>query len=155
MGPVLAGQKLTVEVYDRGHRRRLATGSLATIDNQVDPTTGTVKLKAQFDNRHVGLFPNQFVNVRLVIETLRDATLVPGAAIQYGPKGPFVFAVAADDTITMRPVTLGPSEGERIAVTAGIEPGTRVVTSGTDRLRDGTKVKQAAETASTSPRGAP
>ncbi|QBR71370.1 multidrug transporter subunit MdtA [Beijerinckiaceae bacterium] len=145
MGPVLAGKKLPVEAYDRGGARLLAKGTLATIDNQVDPATGTVKFKARFDNTDLALFPNQFVNVHLLVETLQDATLVPSTAIEYGPKGAFVFAIQNDDTVAMRPVTLGPAERGSVAVLAGIEPGVRVVTGGADRLRDGTKVKLVAD----------
>jgi multidrug efflux system membrane fusion protein len=141
MKQVLAGAKLPVEAYDRGGGTLLAKGFLATVDNQVDPTTGTVKFKAQFDNRDLALFPSQFVNVRLLVDTLRDATIVPAAAIQYGPAGEFVYVVGGDDTVAMRPVTLSRAEGDKVAVLSGLAPGARVVIAGADRLRDGAKVK--------------
>jgi multidrug efflux system membrane fusion protein len=141
MKQILAGAKLPVEAYDRGGGTLLAKGFLATVDNQVDPTTGTVKFKAQFDNRDLALFPNQFVNVRLLVDTLHDATIVPAAAIQYGPAGEFVYVVGGDDTVAMRPVTLSRAEADKVAVLSGLAPGTRVVIAGADRLRDGAKVK--------------
>jgi multidrug efflux system membrane fusion protein len=147
MEPVLAGRKLEVEAYDRGYRKLLATGRLATIDNQVDPATGTVKFKAYFDNADMGLFPNQFVNIRLIIETLRDVILVPQAAVQYGPKGAFVFEVSDDDKAVVRPVDLGPADKTFATLRDGIEAGARVVVSGANRLRDGSKVKPAVDQA--------
>jgi multidrug efflux system membrane fusion protein len=141
MKQVLGGAKLPVEAYDRGGGTLLAKGFLATVDNQVDPTTGTVKFKAQFDNRDLSLFPNQFVNVHLLAETLRDAVIIPSAAVQYGPSGEFVYAVGGDGTVSMRPVKLSPAEADRVAVFSGLAPGARVVIAGADRLRDGAKVK--------------
>ncbi len=141
MRQVLAGKKLPVEAYDRGGGTLLAKGVLATVDNQVDPTTGTVKFKAQFDNRDLSLFPNQFVNVHLLAETLQDAVIIPAAAIQYGPAGEFVYVVGGDGTVSMRPVKLRPAESDRVAVLAGLNAGERVVTAGADRLRIGAKVK--------------
>ncbi|MGQ0741125.1 MAG: MdtA/MuxA family multidrug efflux RND transporter periplasmic adaptor subunit [Alphaproteobacteria bacterium] len=134
------GATLGVEAYDRGQTRKLATGTLSTVDNQIDPATGTVKLRAMFDNADERLFPNQFVNVRLVVSTLCRQTAVPAAAIQRGTSGIFVFVVKADSTVSMRPVTLGPTDGEKIAVTRGLKPGETVVVDGTDRLRDGAMV---------------
>jgi len=145
IGRVLAGEKLPVTAYDRTGSKRIAEGVLTTVDNQVDPTTGTVRFKAQFANNDLALFPNQFVNVRLLVETLRDATLVSSAGIQYGPSGPFAYVLSEDDRVAMQPVILGPTEGETVAVLSGIEPGARVVTGGADRLRDGAKVKAATE----------
>ncbi len=141
MRQVLAGKKLPVEAYDRGGGTLLAKGVLETVDNQVDPTTGTVKFKAQFDNRDLSLFPNQFVNVHLLAETLQDAVIIPAAAIQYGPAGEFVYVVGGDGTVSMRPVKLRPAESDRVAVLAGLNAGERVVTAGADRLRIGAKVK--------------
>jgi multidrug efflux system membrane fusion protein len=141
MKQVLSGAKLPVEAYDRGGGTQLAKGFLATVDNQVDPTTGTVKFKAQFDNHDLSLFPNQFVNVHLLAETLREAVIIPAAAVQYGPAGEFVYAVGGDDIVAMRPVKLSPAEADRVAVLAGLKAGERVVTAGADRLRDGAKVK--------------
>ncbi len=141
MKQLLAGKKLPVETYDRGGAALLAKGFLATVDNQVDPTTGTVKFKAQFDNHDLSLFPNQFVNVHLLAETLRDAVIIPSAAVQYGPAGEFAYVVGGDGTVAMRPVKLSPAESDRVAVLAGLKAGERVVTAGADRLRDGAKVK--------------
>ena len=112
-----------------------------------DTSTGTIKLKAQFDNADEQLFPNQFVNVRLLVDTVRGATVVPSAAVQRGAKGTYVYVVGADATASAQPVTVGLSEGELTQVTRGIEPGQTVVTDGVDRLRDGIKVSlQAAPT---------
>ena len=132
MKQVLAGTKLPVEAYDRGGGMLLAKGFLATVDNEVDPTTGTVKFKAQFDNQDLALFPSQFVNVRLLTGTLRDATIVPAAAIQYGPAGPFVYVVGGDSTVFMRPVKLSRAEADKVAVLSGLTPGARVVIAGAD-----------------------
>lgn len=143
MKQILAGNKLPVEAFDRGGGTLLAKGVLATVDNQVDPTTGTVKFKAQFDNQDLALFPSQFVNVRLLVDTLRNATVVPAAAIQYGPAGAFVYLVGGDDTVSMRPVKLSRAETDKVAVLSGLAPRARVVVAGADRLRDGVKVKAA------------
>lgn len=141
------GAELPVDAYDRAGTRRLGTGVLATVDNQIDTSTGTIKLKAQFDNADEQLFPNQFVNVRLLVDTVRGATVVPSAAVQRGAKGTYVYVVGADATASAQPVTVGLSEGELTQVTRGIEPGQTVVTDGVDRLRDGIKVSlQAAPT---------
>ena len=110
MKQVLAGKKLPADAYDRGGGTLLAKGFLATVDNEVDPTTGTVKFKAQFDNQDLALFPSQFVNVHLLAETLRGAVIIPSEAVQYGPKGTFVYAVGKDDFVAMRPVTPSPAE---------------------------------------------
>jgi len=143
MKRILAGAKLPVEAYDRSGGTLLAKGFLATVDNQVDPTTGTVKFKAEFDNHDLSLFPSQFVNVHLLAETLKDTAVIPAAALQYGPKGTFVYAVGGDDTVAMRPVTVSAAEADKVAVLAGLEAGERVVVEGADRLREGAKVKAA------------
>lgn len=135
-----SGAILQVTAFDRSGATRLATGKLLTIDNQIDPTTGTVKLRALFDNKELSLFPNQFVNVRLLIDQLHDATVVPSSAILRGAPGTYVYVVNADKTVAVRPVTLGPAQGDRQSVTAGLEPGDVVVTDGSDRLREGAKV---------------
>src|SRR5690242_7741155 len=111
-----SGAQLAVTAYDRTQTTKLATGTLTTIDNQIDPTTGTFKLKAQFANDDEGLFPNQFVNVQLLVDTLHDVTTIPTSAVQRGAPGTFVYLVKPDDTVTVRPVKLGPSAGERVAV---------------------------------------
>ena len=140
MARVKSGATLRVEAYDRGQTKKLATGTLSTVDNQIDTTTGTVKLRAMFENADDGLFPNQFVNVRLLVSTLRNQIAVPSAAIQRGTSGTFVFAVNADSTVNMRSVTLGPADGDLVAITSGLKPGETVVIDGADRLRDGAEV---------------
>lgn len=133
-------KRLPVTAYDRSGAVKLATGELRTLDNQIDTTTGTVKLRADFPNVDNSLFPNQFVNVTLLIDVLRDTTVMPTAAVQRGAPGTFVYLVNADNTVTVKPVTLGPSSGERVAVTAGLSPGDRVVIDGADKLRNGAKI---------------
>ena len=136
-----AGATLSVSVYDRAGETLIAKGSVATTDNEIDTTTGTVKLRAMFSNDDLALFPNQFVNVKLLVDTLTDATVVPSAAIQLGAPGPFVYAVNADDTVSVRQVKPGPAAGDRTAVSSGVAPGDRVVVDGIDRLRDGAKIR--------------
>jgi multidrug efflux system membrane fusion protein len=143
MGRTRGGATLAVAAFDRTGARKLDTGRLDTIDNQIDTTTGTVKLRAIFDNPDQSLFPNQFVNVQLLVDTVRDATLIPTAAIQRGAPGTFVYLVKPDDTVTAQPVTLGPGNDQRISVTKGLEPGQLVVTDGADRLKEGAKVRLA------------
>lgn len=140
MARVNAGAKLTVFAYDRGQTTLLATGTLSTVDNQIDITTGTVKARAQFDNSKGELFPNQFVNVRLLIDTLRDQTLIPVAAVQRGAEGNYVFVVQPDKTVAMRAITLGPGDAAHVSVLKGLKPGDMVVVDGADRLRDGAEV---------------
>ncbi|MGE5793250.1 MAG: MdtA/MuxA family multidrug efflux RND transporter periplasmic adaptor subunit [Bacteroidota bacterium] len=139
-----SGDKPPVEAWDRELRTRLASGVLASVDNLVDPATGTVKLKAQFANDESALFPNQFVNVRVKLDTVRDATVIPAAAIQRGSQGLFVYVVQPDQTAKLRPVRLGPVDGQRQAIAEGLAPGDLVVSDGMDRLRDGTPVEVAA-----------
>jgi multidrug efflux system membrane fusion protein len=134
------GDVVPVEAWDRDQKTRLATGRLAAIDNLVDTSTGTIKLRARFRNEDGPLFPNQFVNVRMRLSTLEDATVIPSAAVQRGSQGLFVYVVKDDLTVTARPVKLGPADGARVAVSAGIEPGERVVIDGIDRLREGSTV---------------
>jgi multidrug efflux system membrane fusion protein len=140
MKRLAAGESIPVEAFDRENKVKLATGKLITIDNQIDPTTGTVKLKAEIANTDRELFPNQFVNVRMGVETLTNATLVPTAAIQRGAPGTFVFAVNDDRSVGVKPVKLGPVQGETTAIDKGLEPGTLVVVDGADKLREGSKV---------------
>lgn len=135
-----AGAALPVTALDRSGAVKLATGVLKTLDNQIDTTTGTLKLRAEFANQDDSLFPNQFVNIRLLVDTLHEATVVPTSAIQRGAPGTFVYLVNADNTVAVKPVTLGPASGERIAIQAGLAPGDRVVVDGADRLRNGAKV---------------
>ena len=113
---------------------------MSTLDNQIDPVTGTVKLRALFDNKDLKLFPSQFVNARLLIDTLHDAVVVPAAAILRGAPGTYVYLINPDKTVTVRVVTVGPSQGERQAIIAGLEPGAAVVVDGSDKLHEGAKV---------------
>ena len=136
-----SGERLPVEAFDREQKRRLATGALLTVDNQIDPTTGTVRLKAIFDNADNTLFPNQFINARLLLDVKRGTTIVPAAAIQRGPKGTFVYVVKDDQTVAVRPVKLGPSEVDDASIDSGVAPGDLVVVDGTEKLREGTKVE--------------
>jgi membrane fusion protein, multidrug efflux system len=140
---VQAGAKLQVIAYDRTGATKLDTGALETVDNQIDPTTGTVKLRAIFPNPNMILFPNQFVNVQLVVDTLHNADLVPTAAIQRGEPGTFAYVVQPNHTVSVQPVTVGPSNNLQVAVTKGLQPGQLVVTDGADRLKDGAKVRLA------------
>jgi membrane fusion protein, multidrug efflux system len=140
MDRVNAGAKMQVQAYDRAQTKLLSTGSLATVDNQVDTTTGTVKMRAMFDNPDNILFPNQFVNAKLLINTLHDQIVVPSAAIQRGAEGSFVYVVGADKTVSMRTVTVGPTDGDKVSVTKGLKAGETVVIDGADRLRDGSEV---------------
>ncbi len=138
---VRAGNRLTVDVYDKAQKTLLASGVLLTLDNQIDPTTGTIRLKAEFPNEDGRLFPNQFVNANLLVDTLHDATLIPTAAIQRGVQGTYVYVVSPERTVSVRPVKLGASEGDQVAVTEGLVPGELVVVDGTDKLREGAKVE--------------
>ncbi|WP_321812234.1 MdtA/MuxA family multidrug efflux RND transporter periplasmic adaptor subunit [Burkholderia sp. BCC1985] len=137
---VNAGRKLSVTAYNRNNTVPLETGSLATLDNQIDTSTGTVKLRATFDNKEGLLFPNQFVNARLLVDVMRDATIVPTAAVLTGSIGQFVYIVKPDNTVTVRKVTIGPVDGERTSIVSGVALGERVVTDGSDRLREGAKI---------------
>ena len=134
------GAGLPVLAFDRADLHQLAAGKLETIDNQVDTTTGTVKFRALFDNEDSALFPNQFVNAKLVVETMRGVVAAPTAAIQRGEPGTFVYTVRPDDTVHVQPVKLGPTDGDKVAVESGLSEGDRVVTDGADRLREGAKV---------------
>jgi multidrug efflux system membrane fusion protein len=135
--------KPPVEAWDRENKQKLASGTLITIDNQIDPTTGTVKLKAEFPNSDGALFSNQFVNIRMLVETRKDLTVVPAAAVQRGAQGMFVYVVKDDSTVTVRPVKVGPSDGPMTAIDAGVNAGERVVVDGVDRLREGAKIETA------------
>ncbi len=131
---------LPVTAYDRTGVTKLSVGKLATVDNQIDTTTGTVKLRATFDNGDDELFPNQFVNIQLLVDSLRGTTVIPTSAVQRGAPGTFVYLIGSDNAVTVKPVDLGPSSGERIAVRAGLSAGDRVVIDGADKLRNGAKV---------------
>jgi multidrug efflux system membrane fusion protein len=138
------GATLEAQAYDRTNSTRLATGKLLTVDNQIDTSTGTVKLRALFDNKDGALFANQFVNIQLLENDLHEQIIMPNAAVHRGaPSGvvtTFVYRVNPDSTVSVRPVTLGVVDGERVAVSAGLAAGDIVVTEGGDRLRDGAPV---------------
>ena len=137
-----AGKQLVVEAFDREQKRKLATGTLLTVDNQIDPTTGTVRLKAVFPNDDSSLFPNQFVNARLLLDIKQGVTVVPSAAVQRGPKGTFVYVVnEVEQTVSVRAVTVGVAQGEEAAIDTGLTSGEVVVVDGTEKLREGSKVE--------------
>lgn len=136
-----AGDAPVVEAYDRDGHTRVATGKLVTVDNEIDPTTGTIKLRAEFPNDDSALFPNQFVNVQLLIDQLKGATVVPTAALQTGSVGTYVYTVTPQKTATVRTVETGPSENGVVAITKGLAPGENVVVDGLDRLREGSAVE--------------
>jgi len=140
MEKMKGGDKLTVEAYDRAQKIRLASGTLVTIDNQIDVTTGTVRLKAVFSNEDRMLFPNQFVNARLLLDVKHGATVIPSVAVQRGSQGAFVYVVKPDQTVAMRPVTVGPAQGDDAGV-EGVTVGELVVVDGADKLRDGAKIE--------------
>jgi membrane fusion protein, multidrug efflux system len=135
-----AGANLPVTAFDRSGSIKLGEGELRSLDSQINTTTGTLNLRAEFGNADNKLFPNQFVNARLLVDVLHNATIVPSSAIQRGAPGAFVYLVNKDDTVTVKPVALGPSNGDRVAVQSGLSPGDRVVTDGADKLRNGTKI---------------
>lgn len=134
------GAKLRVDAYDRAQKQKLAQGTLLTVDNQIDQTTGTSRLKAVFPNTDLTLFPNQFVNARLWLDTQKGVTIIPSVAIQRGPTGTFVYVVQGDETVAVRPVKPGISQGTNVAIDEGIQPGDRVVVDGAEKLTDGMKV---------------
>jgi multidrug efflux system membrane fusion protein len=140
MKRLAAGVKLPVTAFDRSNTTQLATGTLATVDNQIDTTTGTVKLRADFDNPDNALFPSQFVNARLLVDTLHNTVIVPTPAVQRGAPGTYVYVVNADNTVAVTPIKIGPADGDRTAVTSGLTAGQQVVIDGADRLRDKAKV---------------
>jgi multidrug efflux system membrane fusion protein len=134
------GEKLTVDAFDRSLTNQIASGTLSNSDNQIDTTTGTLKLRAMYDNSKLELFPNQFVNAHLILETLHDQIVVPGAALMTGSQGSYVYLVNADNTVSMRQVVAGPSAGDLVAITKGLTSGQTVVVDGADQLRDGAKI---------------
>ncbi|MBV8835240.1 MAG: efflux RND transporter periplasmic adaptor subunit [Alphaproteobacteria bacterium] len=142
------GAKLPVNVFDRSGATKLDDGLLSTFDSQIDPTTGTIKLRAQFPNEARKLYPNQFVNVRLLLDTHAGVTTMSTAAIQRGVPGTFVYLINDDSTVTVRPVQLGVTDNERVEVRSGLAPGDRVVIDGADKLREGAKIVVRAPTGS-------
>src|SRR5438094_362862 len=135
------GKAVPVDAYDREGKKKLATGVLAAVDNPIDPATGTVKLKASFPNHDGALFPNQFVNARVLLDVLPNVVLAPGEAIQRGPQGAFVYVVKPDGSAQMRRLELGPSDGGLVAVKQGLAAGEAVVVDGAEKLQDGAKVE--------------
>jgi multidrug efflux system membrane fusion protein len=133
-------KRLAVDAYNREQTRKLSSGALLTMDNQIDPASGTVRLKAEFANKDHRLFPNQFVNAHLLLDTLRGVVVIPTAAIQRSTQGTFVFLIKPDQTVAMRRVRLGPTAGDEAAVEEGLKAGDRVVVEGLERLREGSKV---------------
>jgi multidrug efflux system membrane fusion protein len=146
------GRRLPVQAWDRAEHVQLAEGVLQTIDNQIDTATGSIKLRAQFANETEQLFPNQFVNIRLRINTLADATAIPSAAIQRASFGPFVYVVKDNSTVTIRRIVLGPAQGDRVAVTSGLQRGERIVLEGVDELSEGAKVEVIGDATAAPPR---
>jgi membrane fusion protein, multidrug efflux system len=141
-----AGAVLPATAYDRGGSNKIADGALQTFDSQIDPTTGTIKLRAQFPNETLALYPNQFVNVGLLLDTHKDVTIMPGT---------FVYLVNADNTVSVRKVVLGVTDGDRVEVTSGLVPGDHIVIDGADKLRDGAKINVRTETDTSQPAAAP
>lgn len=140
MQRVGAGEKLSVSAYDRSMTTKLSDGVLSNVDNQIDPTTGMVKMRSMFDNSNFTLFPSQFVNIRLLLDTLHNQTYVPAAAIQHGAQGTYVWVVDQKRVVTMQTVTTGTTDGDKVAITSGLQPGQMVVTDGADRLSEGKTV---------------
>jgi len=147
-----AGEHLEVDAYDRDLKKKIAAGTLITVDNQIDQSTGTVKLKAQFPNGNGALFPNQFVNARLLVNTIRGALIVPSAAVQLSPRSKFIYVVKPDSTVDARDVVVRLTEGDDTVIASGVAPGDVVVTDGVDKLQQGTTVS--AQIAPAKPEGA-
>lgn len=136
-----AGQQLVVEAWDRTNKQKLSSGTLLSLDNQIDATTGTIKLKARFDNQDDALFPNQFVNARMLVSTQQDAVVIPAAALQMGNEGNFVWVVNEKNQVSKHIVTPGIQDSQKVVIAAGLSAGDRVVTDGIDRLTEGAKVE--------------
>ncbi|NIG21637.1 MULTISPECIES: MdtA/MuxA family multidrug efflux RND transporter periplasmic adaptor subunit [Pantoea] len=136
-----SGQPLIVEAWDRSNKTLLTSGTLLSLDNQIDATTGTIKLKARFDNQDDALFPNQFVNARLKVDTLQDAVVIPTAALQMSNDGHFVWVVNSDNKVSKKRVTAGLQDSQKVVISAGLDAGERVVTDGLDRLTEGATVE--------------
>jgi membrane fusion protein, multidrug efflux system len=136
-----AGNKLPVEAWDRGDVKKQAVGVLQSLDNQIDVTTGTLKFKGRFDNKDQALFPNQFVNVHLLADTLHNVVLAPSAAIQFGNNGTFVYKLDGDKKVKIQPLVVGDTDGDNTVIKQGLVAGDRVVLEGTDRLKDGSEIE--------------
>jgi multidrug efflux system membrane fusion protein len=151
----LSGHRaVPLEAYDRGGSTRLATGQLASLDNQIDTTTGSIKLRGRFDNRSRTLYPNQFVNIRVLMDTRAGAIVMPTAALQRGAQGTFVYVLKPDRSVSVRTVTAGPADKGEIVIEQGLGAGEQVVIDGADKLRDGLQVMVADRGAGGRPRGA-
>lgn len=146
---LVAGATLPAAAYDRSGVRKIEDGVLQTFDSQIDPTTGTIKLRAQFANGDEALYPNQFVNIRLLVDTHKDVTVMPVAGIQRGVPGTFVYLVNPNSTVSVRKVELGATDGDRVEVRSGLVPGDRIVVDGADKLRDGAKINLRTEATGT------
>jgi len=148
-------RRMPVEAWDRNDTTKIATGLLRTVDNQIDTTTGTIKLRAEFDNADEQLFPNQFVNIRLRVRSIPDATVIPSAAVQRASFGTFVYVVKSDRTVTIRRIALGPAEGDRVSIASGLDAHEQIVLEGVDDLTEGAKVDVIADSTPTEPRRSP
>lgn len=146
-----SGAVLPATALDRGGGKKIADGTLQTFDSQIDPTTGTIKLRAQFPNETKTLYPNQFVNIQLLLDTHKDVTTMPTAGVQRGVPGTFVYLVNADDTVSVRKIELGVTDGDRVEVRSGLQPGDKIVVDGADKLRDGAKINVRAEAPNPNP----
>jgi multidrug efflux system membrane fusion protein len=144
-GRLAEGARLTVSVWDRARTKQLDAGVFSTLDNLVDVTTGTVKAKARFKNEAQALFPNQFVNLRLLLRTIANAVVVPVTALRHGPNGDFVYVVNEDKTVSLRTVTRGEAGVDTVAITDGLSLGEQVVTEGGDRLKEGARIQTSAD----------
>jgi membrane fusion protein, multidrug efflux system len=151
---IRSGAVLPVTAYDRSGANKIAEGKLQTFDSQIDQTTGTIKLRAQFPNDDRALFPNQFVNVRLLLDTHKNVTTISTAGVQRGIPGTFVYLINPDSTVSVRPVKLGETAGDRVEVISGLTPGERIVIDGADKLRDGAKIVVRSETGVAAPKDA-
>jgi multidrug efflux system membrane fusion protein len=147
------GAKLRADAFDRDQRQQLAQGTLLTVDNQIDTTTGTSRLKAIFPNTNDALFPNQFVNVKLWLDTKHNVTIIPAVAIQRGPTGTFVYVVNENNTVSTRPVKIGLMEGNDVSIDDGVQTGESVVVDGAEKLTDGTEVTLRGAGNGSNPRG--
>ncbi|MGO4172833.1 MdtA/MuxA family multidrug efflux RND transporter periplasmic adaptor subunit [Bosea sp. TAF32] len=149
-----AGATLPVQAFNRGGTTKLADGSLKTFDSQIDPTTGTIKLRATFGNGERSLYPNQFVNIRLLLDTRRGVTQIPSAGVQRGVPGTFVYIVNPNDTVSVRKVELGVTDGDHVEILSGLKPGDAVVIDGADKLREGARISVRAPPDATPPQAA-
>ncbi len=149
-----ASEVLPVEAFDRGQKTKLASGRLLTADNQIDASTGTIKLRAEFKNEDGALFPNQFVNIKMLVDVQKSAIVIPVAGLQRGKNGDYVYILAGKDSVSLRPVTSGPADAEVVSIISGLNAGDQVVVDGADKLRDGAKVKLTAPDGASSTKNA-